>query len=92
MFKVLRLLFGPNTGDCLSSHGSFPIINTVCFKNPKLNPNNLYTMYLKNRGFRNTFDCTTLSLCVQFITVHIGHKYTLVSICDIIGTTKVKGR
>ena len=33
------------------SHASFPIANTVCFKNPKLNPNNHY-----HRGFRNTFD------------------------------------
>ena len=39
-------------------------IETVCFENLKLNPNNHY-------GFRNTFECT-ITLCVVF-TAHSEH-------------------
>ena len=36
----------------------FPIANTVCFRSPKLNPNNHY-----NRDFRNTFDYNPCKRC-----------------------------
>ena len=55
--------------------------------NPKRNPNNHC-----NHGFHNTFNYNTL--CIVTIYVHSDCQcshYTLVSICDIIVTLKLKG-
>ena len=47
------------------------------------------------RGFRNTFDCTktvcVCSLCTVHAVVNNWSYYTIVSIRDISGTTKIKG-
>ena len=59
-------------------------IETVCFENLKLNPNNHY-------GFRDTFECTLYNHSVCSIYCTQRALYTLVSIGDIIGTIKIKG-
>ena len=60
------------------------ILLILLFENVKLNPNNHY-----NHGFHTTFDYNHY-MCSGYLLYTVTASGQLVSICNIIGTAKIK--